>query len=84
MRVIDTIKLNPSLASQAPKVSKTMARCGINIIVMQVIVTTISIAINIIASKQNNVIRKWENWRINARRARIKQNINIVISLGDM
>lgn len=71
-----TINLNPMLASQAPKVNKIIARCGINILLMCVIEITINIDVNIMASKQNSESRRWVYCRLRVMIVIVKANIN--------
>lgn len=59
-RDIDTIKLRPMLASQAPIVSRIMARWGINIILICVVIITINMEVRSIASRQNRARRRCE------------------------
>ena len=59
-RDIKTIKLSPILASQAPIVNRTIAKCGIKILLMWVNNTIMSIDVRSMASRQNRARSRWE------------------------
>lgn len=58
-RDMHTIRLSPSLASHAPNVSKINAAWGKYMLFVHEIVINNNILINMAASKNNNIIKRW-------------------------